>query len=517
MEDKNYVCSLIPISENVIGYQCDGVLIKPEEMIELYEKDKVNLSKSIPFSYLKYIIKFDEKRQLYQKNDNNYKEDEKLFKRFRVEPKIINWLYTYQKDVLKKFINLYNGRGIIAIPPGGGKTIVGLLLANYYGSKNALFLVPPNKIDDWYKAYLQYNPSMPRPQIIRRGDVKIRSNYIITSFDVCSKYTDLLEKEWDYIGVDEAHKLKGKNTKRFEKLSVMLTKQTKSIALLTATPEPNRPIDLFNLLFLCKPDVFQTKEDYIFRYCNYYIVKVNIKKLGTGAINLEELNCLLSCLMMKTDVILQLPPFTRDICWISPTKEDLKKDDIKLVGETLEVIKTKRLSLPPYDLQQQQITNDHWTYCGIMKLLLLLEHKTELEEIINNQNNKIVIYSYHLVILDKLEKWLKDKWLYKIDREYIRLDSQLLGSIKHQKIQKYQLLNSPTRIILATPGSCGEGLDFTPSNIAIFIELEWTPTLMYQAESRLHRKGAKTPIKSIWYLLKDEEEIYWNKFQMVAN
>jgi hypothetical protein len=49
-------------------------------------------------------------------------------------------------------------------------------------------------------------------------------------------------------------------------------------------------------------------------------------------------------------------------------------------------------------------------------------------------------------------------------------------------------------LFAATIDSCGTGIDLTFASVGVFVELDWKPQALLQAEARLHRWGQGVPV-----------------------
>ena len=91
--------------------------------------------------------------------------------------------------------------------------------------------------------------------------------YII-SYDLATKKTDeIMKKNAKVFIADEAHYLKSRDAKRSKALIPILT-AGKRVILISGTPMINRPVELFNLLKILKPDLMDTFGEFAGRYCN---------------------------------------------------------------------------------------------------------------------------------------------------------------------------------------------------------------------------------------------------------
>ena len=118
----------------------------------------------------------------------------------------------------------------------------------------------------------------------------------ITSYEMAtSRIAEFDECNFQVCIVDEAHFLKSRESKRTQKLSPLLQKANR-VSLLTGTPILSRPVELFPLCKIVRPDIFTSFAKFAQRYCepvwNRFTIDYN------GATCVDELNYLLTSTMM---------------------------------------------------------------------------------------------------------------------------------------------------------------------------------------------------------------------------
>jgi len=171
------------------------------------------------------------------------------------------------------FIKLPRIRFLLADDPGAGKTIMaGLLLKELKIRglvKRTLIVTPANLTFQWQR---ELKDKFRETFEIVRGDV-LRANYgtnpwqdknqVITSVSWVSRIDDaresLLRSQWDFIIVDEAHKMSAyspdKKTLAYE-LGERLSGMTDHYLLMTATPHKGDPAHFCLFLRLLDADVY---------------------------------------------------------------------------------------------------------------------------------------------------------------------------------------------------------------------------------------------------------------------
>lgn len=94
-------------------------------------------------------------------------------------------------------------------------------------------------------------------------------------------------------------------------------------------------------------------------------------------------------------------------------------------------------------------------------------------------DSKTVVFGHHRNVLEKLAGSLENAVL-------VTGDTPL--AMRQARVDAFQ--NDPAvRFFVGSTSAMGVGVDLTASSQAIFVEFDWTPGVLSQAESRLHRLG----------------------------
>jgi SNF2 family DNA or RNA helicase len=176
----------------------------------------------------------------------------------------------HQKDGALKIIRDLNCNALLADEVGLGKTITtGIVLKECIARgfvKRALILTPPSLVDQWV-AELKDKFDL-NFKIIESELDWPSAQFAIASLDrvkICERNTRNFRHakahtiSWDLLIVDEAHKLKDKNTIRWEFVDKI---QKKRFLILTATPFQNDLLELYNLLHLLKRGHLGTLQEF---------------------------------------------------------------------------------------------------------------------------------------------------------------------------------------------------------------------------------------------------------------
>ena len=433
------------------------------------------------------VIKFKEKlnEEKFKINVIDYTDDFKHPKNFNdLSDDLIDYLYEYQKDGVKFGIKKH-GRCLIADEMGIGKTIQALCIAKLYEEDWPVLIICPGSVKYSWKNEIQLRLLIPEKniQIINSSKTKLNKkniNFYIISYDLCRNLQKKLKKlNLNFYILDESHCIKSPVAKR-SKIIIPLVKKSKRILLLTGTPLLNIPMEAYTTLEILNPQYFNNFKKFGRRFCDPKLTPFGLK--WSGASNTKELHAIFELFMirrLKKDVLKFLPPKTRIKIKIDCDEKiinemGLKNNDIHSINKTKNGM--SRLEM--------------YVKTGYAKLVGI---KAYVKYLLESQV-KFLLFAHHLKILDEIEKFVK-----KHKYNYIRIDGSTKPENRFKLSNKFQT-DENIKIALLSITSCGTGITLTAANICVFAELIWTPSLMIQAEDRVHRIGQKSESIDIRYL-----------------
>jgi hypothetical protein len=253
----------------------------------------------------------------------------------------------------------------------------------------------------------------------------------------------------------------------------------------------DKPREIYTLLTMLDTatwgpaGVERSKEQgrFYFRYCGPEKVWTGRKYVTTfdGATNLEELQERLRTSLMvrrlKSDVLTELPAKRRQIVVLG---EQADEDGFPLdeSGDYQEQVDNLRKSGKVAFEEISGLRHEQ----ALRKLPKCIEYLTETLE---NNNEKVVVFAHHKDVIAELETALAPFGLVKID------GSTPVGE-RGGIVDAFQ--NGSARVFLGSIGAAGVGLTLTAASRVVFVELDWTPKAMNQAEDRCHRIGQKDTV-----------------------
>jgi superfamily II DNA or RNA helicase len=197
-----------------------------------------------------------------------------------VQPHILKGgdLKEYQLAGLQWLVSLHNNNlnGILADEMGLGKTIQAISLLAYiteFKNNHGPFLVvvPLSTLSNWVNEFTKWVPEMTR--VVYKGAPPTRKslykeviepghfNVLITTYEYIMKDKAWLKKtQWEYIIVDEGHRMKNAQSKFAQILGSQYT--SKHRILLTGTPLQNNLPELWSLLNFLLPSIFNSVDTF---------------------------------------------------------------------------------------------------------------------------------------------------------------------------------------------------------------------------------------------------------------
>jgi SNF2 family DNA or RNA helicase len=187
-------------------------------------------------------------------------------------------LKEYQLTGLQWLVSLYNNNlnGILADEMGLGKTIQAIALLAYvieYKHNHGPFLVvaPLSTLSNWVNEFSKWTPEIMK--VVYKGTPTVRKslfkeevesghfNVLLTTYEYIMKDKALLKRlQWEYIIVDEGHRMKNAQSKFAQILGTQYV--SKHRVLLTGTPLQNNLPELWALLNFLLPTIFNSVDTF---------------------------------------------------------------------------------------------------------------------------------------------------------------------------------------------------------------------------------------------------------------
>jgi len=407
----------------------------------------------------------------------------------------------HQLEVAKQVVENMNGKAILADEVGLGKTIeAGLILKEYMIRglvKKVLILVPASLVSQW--AY-ELNSKFFIPAVVQRKSYVWEScDVIVSSIDTAKRSPHreiIFDQHYDFIIVDEAHKLKNRNTKNYEFVQNL---KKKFCLLLTATPIQNKIDEIFHLVSLLKPG----------HLGNSTIFSQKHKGKGREILDDERLKELVNAVMIRN---------RRSDTGIEWTKRKVESVMIQFSEDEAalyEAISNFPLSENSYGgfskitLQREACSSREAVYYTIQNMIKKYDHPSPqflqsikvIEEkinavkvnskaekalqIIQKANDKVIIFTEYRATQLYLQWFLKQHGITSVP---------FRGGFKRgKKDWMRELFQNHAQVLIATEAG-GEGINLQFCNTIINFDLPWNPMRLEQRIGRVHRLGQEKDV-----------------------
>lgn len=401
----------------------------------------------------------------------------------------------HQITTAQQAIEQMNGRAILADEVGLGKTIeAGLILKEYMVRglvKKVLILVPASLVNQWVK---ELNDKFYIPAIAYRNNYEWdQHDIIISSIDTAKRHPHhdkILDIDYDFLLVDEAHKLKNNKTINYSFVQAI---KKKYCLLLTATPIQNKLIEIFNLVSILKPGHLGNYESFLERFGkDRKMIKQDkyLKQLVQGV------------MIRNTRKETALNDVKRNIhtVWLHFTREELSAyQEIEQINDQLSTfskitfLRELCSSREACFISLQKIVNDHHMNKAIQPIISKIEQlphhvkaKKVVELIKEIGNEKTIIFTEYRATQYYLEWYLQQHGISTVP---------FRGGFKSgKKDWMKQLFKDHAQVLVATEAG-GEGINLQFCNHLINYDLPWNPMRLEQRIGRIHRYGQEKDIQ----------------------
>ena len=422
----------------------------------------------------------------------------------RLAPKIAAALFPYQREGVERAVRS-DGRLFLCDEMGLGKSLQSIAVADYYATKDTKQLVvcPSYLRHNWQREFAAWTDVEPaKIQLVMKTKHPLdpEATHVVISYDLAvRKIAELAAVPWTTIIVDECHYVKSRKAKRTKALTPLL-QRAPHLLMLSGTPALSRPEELFAQLHALFPRTFKTFSTFAFRYCDFKQTYFGWD--SSGASNSAELHVVMKELMvrrLKCNVLKDLPTKMREELHIPLRPKELKEmqpifRELDKLSNELSQVREASEDSRRKAFERQALVSQLFRLTAAAKLPALVEY---VQNLIDSKAPKTVLFGHHMLTLDAIEEVCRKK-----NTPYIRVDGR---TPQHKRLDLIDTFRFDPTINLALLGlqACCTGINITPVNHMTFCELNWTPSVLLQAEDRLHRIGATGTSCHYTYLIGD--------------
>jgi SWI/SNF-related matrix-associated actin-dependent regulator 1 of chromatin subfamily A len=304
---------------------------------------------------------------------------------------------------------------------------------------------------------------------------------VILNYDILKSWLPaLIASKPEILILDEISFCKSRNAQR-TKAAIQLSQLPSSVVGLSGTPLTNRPIELWSILQIIRPDIFPDHNAFAWRYCQ---PKWDARWgwQFNGAANLQELHGILrdECMIrrLKKDVLKELPDKTRQVVSFKLDKSSLNeynKAKTNFIGwlrgispgKAFRAAKCQALVKVGYLLR----------LTAKLKLGLTVQWLTEFLE--SHPGEKLVCLTMNTFVIDHLAARFP---------RHVIIDGRVTGIKRVEAVRKFQS-HSKVDFLFGNIKAAGLGLTLTAARQGVFLDFPWNPGDLIQGEDRVHRIG----------------------------
>lgn len=378
-----------------------------------------------------------------------------------------------------------------------------------------LVVVPKSTLDNWRREFGKWIPGFntvvlqgdkeERREILRERVLAENFDVLITTYEMCLKEKGpLLRISWEYIVIDEAHRIKNANSMLSQ---IVRAFESRGRLLITGTPLQNNLMELWALLNFLLPDVFSDAADFE----NWFAGKTGEKELeGGNEAKSEEQDAIVKQLhkvlrpfllrRVKADVEKSLLPKKEINLFIGLTemqrtwyKALLKKDVDAVTG--INARKEGKSRLQNIVMQLRKCCNHPYLFEGAEpegmddeqhlidnagKMVILDKLLARMKE----KGSRVLIFSQMGRMLDILSDYCTFR-----DYDYSRIDGSTAHEERVAAIDEFNAPDSKKFIFLLTTRAGGLGINLTTADVVVLYDSDWNPQADLQAMDRAHRIG----------------------------
>ncbi|KAL3234823.1 ISWI chromatin-remodeling complex ATPase ISW2 [Nakaseomyces bracarensis] len=426
-------------------------------------------------------------------------------------------LRDYQIQGLNWMISLHENKisGILADEMGLGKTLQTISFLGYLRYvKNIdgpfLVIVPKSTLDNWRREFFKWTPDVStvvlqgnkeqRQDILQNIVLEARFDVLITSYEMVIREKGYLKRlAWEYIIIDEAHRIKNEQSALSQIIRLFYSKNR---LLITGTPLQNNLHELWALLNFLLPDVFGDAEvfDEWFQQNNTDQDQEEVVKQLHTVLNPFLLR------RIKADVEKSLLPKIETNVYVGMTDmqvqwyKSLLEKDIDAVNGAVGkregktrllniVMQLRKCCNHPYLFEGAEpgppYTTDEHLVFNAGKMIVLDKLLKRLKE----KGSRVLIFSQMSRLLDILEDYCFFR-----EYEYCRIDGSTSHEDRIEAIDEYNKPDSEKFVFLLTTRAGGLGINLVTADTVILFDSDWNPQADLQAMDRAHRIGQKKQV-----------------------
>ena len=427
-----------------------------------------------------------------------------------------------------------NNNVVLADEMGLGKTVQTVAFINWMRHVRRqqgpfVVIVPLSTMPSWAETfdhwtpdlnYVVYNGNEAARNVLREHELMVDGNpkrpkfhVLLTTYEYVLQDSSFLSQfKWQFMAVDEAHRLKNRDSQLYIKL---LEFRAPARLLITGTPIQNNLAELSALLDFLNPGVVDIDVD----------MDLNAEAASQKLAELTEAIQPFMLRRTKSKVESDLPPKTEKIIRVELSDVQLEyykniltknyaalNDGAKGQKQSLLniMMELKKASNHPFmfptaeskilagSTRREDVLRAMITSSGKMMLLDQLLAK------LRRDGHRVLIFSQMVKMLDLLGDYMEYRGY-----SYQRLDGTIPAASRRLAIEHYNAPGSNDFAFILSTRAGGLGINLMTADTVVLFDSDWNPQADLQAMARAHRIGQTRPVSVYRLVSKDtvEEEV----------
>lgn len=422
-----------------------------------------------------------------------------------------------------------NKNVILADEMGLGKTVQTVAFMNWLRNDRSqegphLVVVPLTTIPAWAETfdnwapnlnYVVYNGKESSRQAIREYELLVdgnpkrpKFNVLLTSYEyILADATFLGQIKWQFMAVDEAHRLKNRESQLYVKL---LEFKAPSRLLITGTPVQNTLGELSALMDFLMPGEMDIEDDMdltdeaagekiaaLTTRIQPYILRRTKQKVENDLPPKSEKIIRVELSDVQLDYYKNI--LTRNYAALNEGSKGGQKQSLLNI-----MMELKKASNHPYMFPnaEEKILKGSERRDDQLKGLIASSGKMMLLDRLlaklKKDNHRVLIFSQMVKMLDILGDYLQLR-----GHQFQRLDGTVAAGPRRQAIDHFNAEDSNDFCFLLSTRAGGLGINLMTADTVVIFDSDWNPQADLQAMARAHRIGQKKPV-SIYRLVSKE-------------
>lgn len=362
-------------------------------------------------------------------------------------------------------------------------------------------------MDNWAPDlnYVVYNGDAKARSIIREYELlvggnpnKIKFNVLLTTFEYVLLESPFLSQiKWQFMAIDEAHRLKNRDSQLYARLQDF---KAPSRLLITGTPIQNNLGELTALMNFLDPGFIKVDE------------KVDLQSEGAGKTIAELTAAIQPYVIRRTKAVVErdLPPKKEHLIrvYLSDVQVEYYQNIMTRNYEALNQGSTgQKQSLLNVMMELKKASNHPFLFPNAEERILagtqpgpdtlkslitssgkmmVLDH---LLAKMKKDNHRVLIFSQMVMMLDIIGDYMKLR-----GHQFQRIDGNVPVGARRMAIDHFNAPDSNDFCFLLSTRAGGLGINLMTADVVIIFDSDWNPQADLQAMARAHRIGQKKPV-----------------------